>query len=96
MTASTPSPLSGKVPAAVADRVLLQVGHRRAARYCRRVDASSSGLVLTGNGALAKAGQLREEGFDAALLVDEGCYRVAAASEEAPFPVLDNEPAADS
>ncbi len=93
MTASTPSPLSGKVPAAVADRVLLQVGHRRAARYRGRVDASSSGLVLTGNGALAKAGQLREEGFDAALLVDEGCYRVAAASEEAPFPVLDNEPA---
>ena len=63
------------------------------ARHRGRVDASSSGLVLTGNGALAKAGQLREEGFDAALLVDEGCYRVAAASEEAPFPVLDNEPA---
>ncbi|MFI8834908.1 hypothetical protein ACIGPN_28345 [Streptomyces afghaniensis] len=93
MTASTPSPLSGKVPAAVADRVLLQVGYRRAARYRGRVDTSSSGLVLTGDGALAKAGQLREDGFDAALLVDEGCYRVAAASAEAPFPSLDNGPA---
>jgi hypothetical protein len=93
MTARAPVPLSGEVPAAVADRVLLQVGYRRATRYRGRVDASSSGLVLTGDGALAKAGQLREDGFDAALLVDEACYRVAAASEEAPFPVLDNGPA---
>ncbi len=93
MTARAPLPLSGTVPAAVADRVLLQVGHRRAARYRGRVDTSSSGLVLTGDGALTKAVQLREDGFDAALLVDEGCYRVAAASEEAPFPSLDNGPA---
>ncbi|MGW1259365.1 hypothetical protein ACWD5Q_30325 [Streptomyces sp. NPDC002513] len=77
----------------MADRVLLQVGHRRAARYRGRIDTSSSGLVLTGDGALTKAVQLREDGFDAALLVDEACYRVAAASAEAPFPSLDNGPA---
>lgn len=93
MTAGAPVPLSGEVPAIVANRVLLQVGHRRAARYRDRVDASHSGLVLTGDGALAKAGQLREEGFDAALLVDESRYRLAAASAEAPFPGLDDEPA---
>ncbi len=93
MTASTPVPLGGRVPAAVAGRVLLQVGHRRSARYRDRVDASVSGLVLTGDGALAKAGQLREEGFDAALLVDEARYRVAAATDEAPFPGLDDGPA---
>ncbi|WP_424883567.1 hypothetical protein [Streptomyces sp. SLBN-8D4] len=77
----------------MADRVLLQVGSRRAARYRGRLDASSSGLVLTGDGGLAKAGQLREDGFDGALLVDEACYRVAGASEEAPFPSLDDGPA---
>ncbi|MFE7029118.1 hypothetical protein ACFU9Y_02330 [Streptomyces sp. NPDC057621] len=93
MTASAPVPLSGDVPAAVADRVLLQVGYRRAARYSGQVDAACSGLVLTGDGALAKAGQLREEGFDGALLVDEARYRVAAATDEAPFPGVDDGPA---
>jgi hypothetical protein len=92
MTASAPVPPSGEVPAVVRDRVLLQVGHRRAARYRNRVDATCSGLVLTGDGALAKAGQLREEGFDGALLVDEARYRMAVATEEAPFPGLDDGP----
>ncbi|WP_141202770.1 hypothetical protein [Streptomyces griseorubiginosus] len=92
MTARAPVPLDGTVPEALADRVLLQVGYRRAARYRVRVDTSVSGLVLTGDGALTKAGQLREEGFDGALLVDEACYRVEAASDEAPFPSLDNGP----
>ncbi|QOV33232.1 hypothetical protein IM697_23600 [Streptomyces ferrugineus] len=93
MTARASAPLGSLAPAAVAGRVFLQVGHRRAARYRDRVDASVSGLVLTGDGALARAGQLREEGFEAALLVDEACYREAEACEEAPFPVLDDGPA---
>lgn len=93
MTARAPAPLDGTVPEAIANRVLLQVGHRRAGRYRGRVDTSVSGLVLTGDGALAKAGQLREEGFDGALLVDEACYRHAAASDEAPFPGVDTGPA---
>lgn len=92
MTASAPV-TPGEVPASVAGRVLLQVGHQRAARYRDHVDTALSGLVLTGEGALARAGQLREEGFEAALLVDEACYRLAAASEQAPFPVLDEGPA---
>ncbi|MER7179503.1 hypothetical protein ABT404_08460 [Streptomyces hyaluromycini] len=93
MTASVPGLLGGEVPAAVAGRVLLHAGYRRAARYRDRVDAAVSGLVLAGPGALARAGQLREEGFEAALLVDEAGYRDAAATEEAPFPAVDDGPA---
>jgi hypothetical protein len=93
MTAGVPVPLHGGVPAALADRVLLQVGHRRSARYRDWVDGSCSGLVLTGEGALAKAGQLRGEGFEATLVVDEARYRAADATREAPFPGVDDGPA---
>ncbi|MFC1421278.1 hypothetical protein [Streptacidiphilus cavernicola] len=93
MTAGVPVPLRGSVPTVLADRVLLQVGHRRSARYRDWVDFSHSGLVLTGQGALAKAGQLREEGFEAALVVDEARYTLAEATPQAPFPGIDDGPA---
>ncbi|MFD4998707.1 hypothetical protein [Streptomyces buecherae] len=72
--------------------MLLQVGSRREARIRPWVDAAASGLVLTGKGALTKAVRLREAGFAAPLLVDEARYQLAYATEEAPFPGLDEGP----
>lgn len=93
MTAGSPFPLRAHAPTPLADRVLLQVGHRREARVRNWVDAAASGLVLTGEGALAKAGKLRGEGFDAALLVDEARCQRDFATKEAPFPQLEDGPA---
>lgn len=92
MAASAPVPVGGEIPTTVADRVLLQVGSRREARIRPWVDAATSGLVLTGKGALTKAVRLREAGFVAPLLVDEARYQLAYATERAPFPGLDEGP----
>ncbi|WP_446044712.1 hypothetical protein [Streptomyces olivaceus] len=93
MAASSPIPERGEVPAAVAGRVLLQVGSRREARIRPWIDAAASGLVLTGKGALAKAVRLREAGFAAPLLVDEARYQAEYATVQAPFPGLEDGPA---
>ena len=73
-------------------RMLLQLHPSRIRHFSAPLDLGRSGLVLTGDGALAKAGELRAEGFSGALLVDEARYTTAAATAEEPFPGLDEAP----
>ncbi|MFD8736581.1 hypothetical protein ACFV06_16940 [Streptomyces sp. NPDC059618] len=85
----TPAPriLDASVPAAplLQDRVLLHENARFVPQMRSQLDDDLGGVVTTGEKAGERAYQLRELGYNGALLIDTEAYKTHTATEDAPF-----------
>ncbi|MDX2546899.1 hypothetical protein ACOT81_05215 [Streptomyces sp. WI04-05B] len=84
LPSAAPLPLFGL--AALRGRMLIQTRPERVGQVQEHLASASSGLILSGGNATAKALQLRDEGYNGVLLADPALYEKTAATEEAPFP----------
>ncbi|WP_052432872.1 hypothetical protein [Streptacidiphilus carbonis] len=86
-----PQPRSDTRIAPLAGRMLLQVNPRKVGAVREQLDEGRSGLVLCGKDAVKTAAVLRRaRSFTGVLMVDPAVYQNLVATEEDPFPRLDD------